>query len=60
MSTEKKIEAVTTMKARSKPYTSAEPRTNGGGATKVPVSLARVNWLDRPEVKIEDTTKAKK
>ncbi len=48
------VEAVTRLRAASDPYTSAEPRVNGGGARLVPISLPRVRWLERPEVENEN------
>jgi hypothetical protein len=44
------IEAVTQFRAASDPFTSREPRCNGGNARLIPISLPRVRWLDRPVV----------
>lgn len=44
------IEAVTQYKPAADPYTSAIAKTFGGGARLIPISLAKVRWLDRPEV----------
>lgn len=50
------IEAVTKMRSAADPYTSSEPKTHGGGARLVRISLPRVRWLERPEIEVEVNT----
>lgn len=53
------IEAVTKMRSAADPYTSSEPKTHGGGARLVRISLPRVRWLERPEIEVEITKRTK-
>lgn len=54
-----KIEVVTQYRAAADPYTSSIPKSNGGGARLVPISLPKVKWLDRPEIEAPEPRKAK-
>lgn len=47
------IEAVTKMRSAADPFTSSAPKTHGGGARLVRISLPRVRWLERPEIEVE-------
>lgn len=44
------IVPVTRYQSAASPFTSAEPKTYGGNARLVAISLPKVHWLDRPVV----------
>lgn len=47
------IEPISILKPASDAYTSNTPKTYGGGARLVLISLPRVKWLERPDVGVE-------
>lgn len=48
-----KIEAISRYKPAADAFTSNTPKTYGGGARLVLISLPRVKWLERPELEID-------
>lgn len=47
------IEAVSKYKPAADAFTSNTPKTYGGGARLVLISVPRVRWLERPIIEIE-------